>query len=543
MGFEDAHWHRWARMSLLPLALLTLLPLAVVLGSWRVSSPEVWAHLRTYVLPDVLANTLILGLGVGLLVVFMGISLGWLVAVCEFPGRAFFNVALVLPLALPSYVLAFVHVGLLDYSGGLQTAWRALSGSTQGLPAVRSLGGATAVFALSLFPYVYLMAREGFMRQGVRSLEAAQTLGLNRWQGFWRVAMPMSRPWWMAGASLALMELLADFGTVSIFNVDTFTTAIYKTWLGMFDLAVASQLASLLAGVVLLLLLMEKRARGRRRFAQGGQASAALGAYRIQLKSHQAWLASAWCALVWLAAFAVPVLQLLVWAWQSAAQDLDARYWAFVWHTMLLASLTAGLVVLAGLWLAYVQRLQPGRRVGAMVSVATMGYALPGMVLSIGLFIPIAWVDQQLAELAQVLGWSTPLLLKGSMAVMLLALAARFMAVGFEPVQAVMQRITPHQEQAARGLGLGRWQVLRRLFVPLLRPGLFSALLLVFVEVMKEMPITLMTRPFGWDTLAVRVFEMTSEGMWERAALPSLCIVLVGLIPVVLLVKESESSP
>jgi iron(III) transport system permease protein len=346
----------------------------------------------------------------------------------------------------------------------------------------------------------------------------------------------------MAGASLALMELLADFGTVSIFNVDTFTTAIYKTWLGMFDLAVASQLASLLAGVVLLLLLMEKRARGRRRFAQGGQASAALGAYRIQLKSHQAWLASAWCALVWLAAFAVPVLQLLVWAWQSAAQDLDARYWAFVWHTVLLASLTAGLVVLAGLWLAYVQRLQPGRRVGAMVSVATMGYALPGMVLSIGLFIPIAWFDQQLADLAQVLGWATPVLLKGSMVVMLLALAARFMAVGFEPVQAVMQRITPHQEQAARGLGLGRWQVLRRLFVPLLRPGLFSALLLVFVEVMKEMPITLMTRPFGWDTLAVRVFEMTSEGMWERAALPSLCIVLVGLIPVVLLVKESESS-
>lgn len=520
--------------SLLPVALLTVVPLAVVLASWLQPQPDVWQHLLGFVLPAVLKNTVWMACGVALMTAALGISLAWLTAVCDFPGRRFFAWALVLPLALPGYVLASVMVGLLDYSGPLQTAGRAAFGAGFALPPVRSVGGAILVFGLVLYPYVYLLARQAFLTQGQRSLEAAQTLGLSRVRAFFRVALPMSRPWWAAGISLALMEMLADFGTVAIFNVDTFTTAIYKAWLSLFNLTVASQLASLLALAVLLLVWFEQRERSHRRYAGGSELQ------RIRLRGGLRALAPLWCALVLLLAFAVPVAQLLAWSVEVVRSDWDARYWGFIGHSLMLSALAALLVVACGLWVAYAQRQHPGRLTQWGVRVSMLGYALPGMLLSVGLFLPIAWLDIHLQPVWNALGVQPAPVLKGTLAVMLLALAARFLAVGFEPMQAAMQRITPSQEQAARSLGLGRWQVLRRLFVPLLRSGWLGASLLVFVEVMKEMPITLMTRPFGWDTLAVRVFEMSSEGMWERAALPSLCIVAAGLLPVLLLVRASE---
>lgn len=521
--------------SVLPIALLTLVPLAVVLASWLQPQPEIWGHLREFVLPAVLKNTLVMAAGVALLTAGLGMSLAWLTAVCEFPGRRFFSWALVLPLALPGYVLASVMVGLLDFSGPVQTALRAALGPDFALPPVRSVGGATLVFGLVLYPYVYLLARQAFMTQGQRSIEAAQTLGLPRIRAFFRVALPMARPWWAAGISLALMEMLADFGTVAIFNVDTFTTAIYKAWLSLFNLTVASQLASLLALAVLLLIWFEQRARSRRRYTGTGAVL-----QRIQLQGLPRLLASGWCATVLLLAFVVPVTQLLLWTIEVVRNDWDARYWGFIWHSLMLSALAALLVVACGLWVAYAQRQHPGKITQWGVRMSMLGYALPGMLLSVGLFVPIAWLDIQLEPLWEALGIQPAPMLKGTLVVMLLALAARFMAVGFEPMQAAMERITPSQEQAARSLGLGRWQVLRRLFVPMLRSGWLGASLLVFVEVMKEMPITLMTRPFGWDTLAVRVFEMSSEGMWERAALPSLCIVAAGLLPVLLLVRATE---
>ncbi len=522
---------------MLALSLLTLLPLAVVLASWLQPQPEVWSHLREFVLPAVLRNTLLMAIGVGVTVSVLGVSLAWLTAVCDFPGRRFFAWALVLPLALPAYVLASVMVGLFDYSGPLQTTLRSVLGPVN-LPPVRSVGGAILVFGLVLYPYAYLLARQAFLTQGQRALEAAQSLGHSRVVAFFRVALPMSRPWWAAGVTLALMEMLADFGTVAIFNVDTFTTAIYKAWLGLFNLPVASQLASLLALAVLLLMWFEQRERARRRYASGGSGDAR--PVRLTLRGAARWGAFAWCALVLSAAFVVPVVQLLTWTLDVVRNDWDARYWGFILHSLLLSSLSALLVVAAGLWIAYAQRQHPGRLTQLGVKVSTLGYALPGMLLSVGLFVPVAWLDLQLMPLWQRLGIDPAPVLKGTLVVMLLALAARFMAVGFEPMQAAMQRITRSQEEAARSLGLGRWQVLRRLFVPLLRSGWLGASLLVFVEVMKEMPITLMTRPFGWDTLAVRVFEMSAEGMWDRAALPSLCIVAAGLLPVVLLVRQTE---
>jgi len=524
----------------LALSLLTLVPLAVVMGSWLHPQPEVWGHLRTFVLPAVLQNTLWMALGVGTVVTLLGVSLAWLTAMCEFPLRRFFAWALVLPLALPSYVLASVMVGLLDYSGIVQTFLRQIFGASLMLPSIRSITGAIVVFGLVLYPYVYLLARQAFITQGRRAMEAAQTLGMPRKTAFFKVALPMARPWWAAGITLALMEMLADFGTVAIFNVDTFTTAIYKAWLNLFNLPAASQLASLLAVTVLLLVWLEQRARGQRLYTGTGATARASQQERIVLRGAAAAMAFIGCALVLVFAFIVPVLQLLQWALAVASSDWDARYWGFIGHSLLLAALAALLVVAAGLWMAYAQRQSPNRLTQWGVRLSTLGYALPGMLLSVGVFVPVAWLDLQLMPLWQSWNVIPAPVIKGTLAVMLLALSARFMAVGFEPMQAAMQRITTHQEQAARSLGLNRWQTLRRLHLPMLRSGWLGASLLVFVEVMKEMPITLMTRPFGWDTLAVRVFEMSSEGMWERAALPSLCIVAAGILPVILLVRESE---
>ncbi len=525
---------------MLLLSLLTLVPLAVVMGSWLQPQPEVWEHLRAFVLPAVLQNTLWMALGVGVVVTVLGVSLAWLTAMCEFPLRRFFAWALVLPLALPSYVLASVMVGLLDYSGVVQTVLRQYLGPTAGLPSIRSITGAILVFGFVLYPYVYLLARQAFITQGRRAMEAAQTLGMPRGTAFFKVALPMSRPWWAAGITLALMEMLADFGTVAIFNVDTFTTAIYKAWLNLFNLSAASQLASLLAMTVLLLVWLEQRARGQRIYTATGATARASQQERIVLRGAAAIMAVIGCVLVLLMAFIVPVVQLLQWALAVAPTDWDARYWGFIAHSLLLASFAALLVVGAGLWMAYAQRQHPGRLTHWGVRLSTLGYALPGMLLSVGLFVPVAWLDLQLMPFWQSWGVMPAPVIKGTLVVMLLALSARFMAVGFEPMQAAMQRITSHQEQAARSLGLNRWQTLRRLHLPMLRSGWLGASLLVFVEVMKEMPITLMTRPFGWDTLAVRVFEMSSEGMWERAALPSLCIVAAGILPVILLVRETE---
>ncbi|GHD63606.1 iron ABC transporter permease [Jeongeupia chitinilytica] len=520
----------------LPIALLTVVPLLVVLSSLLDPQAEVWSHLLDYVLPGVLWNTLLLVVGVGAGVLLLGVPLAWLTAVCTFPGRRFFGWALMLPLAMPAYVLAFVQVGLLDFTGPVQTLLRSAFGTSAWFPQIRSTGGVILVLSMAFYPYVYLLARNAFLTQGRRAIEAAQTLGMSRRRAFFVVAVPMARPWLIGGVTLALMETLADFGTVSIFNFDTFTTAIYKAWFALFNLPAASQLASLLVMFVLMLVALEQWGRGARSY----QVRSA-HAERIALHGRLRWLATLWCGTVLLLAFVVPMMQLLVWVKGVWADDFDARYPAFIGRSLLLAVMAALLVTLLALVLAYARRRYRDAGTHWLVRLATLGYAVPGTVLAVGVFIPVAWLDNVLLAALRPFGLEALAIFKGTLAVMLLALAARFLAVGFQPVDTAMQRITRSQEEAARSLGLNGRQVAARLYLPLLRGGLLSAALLVFVDVLKEMPITLMTRAFGWDTLAVRVFEMTSEGMWDRAALPSLFIVLAGLVPVVLLIRKTES--
>ncbi|TCO81403.1 iron(III) transport system permease protein [Plasticicumulans lactativorans] len=529
--------HHGLRAATWLLALGTLVPIGVILGGWLRPDAALWRHLADTVLWELLANTALLVLGVGSGSALLGVSLAWLVVMCRFPGRRVFEWALMLPLAIPAYVLAVIAIGLLDFSGPLQGALRAWLGPGQWLPPIRSLGGVIGVLTLAFYPYVYMLARAAFIGQGRAPLEAARVLGCSPLAACLRVAIPGARPAIAAGVALVLMETLADFGTVATFNVDTFTTAIYKAWFGLFNLPVATQLASVLLLIVLVGLFGERRARSRARYHGGGRPARDDG---FALRGARACAASAYCATVLGLAFVLPLGQLLVWAWSHGALDFDARYLALLWHTLLLGASAALLTVAGALVLAYAHRRLPDRATAAAaVRCATLGYALPGSVLAVGIMVGFTWIDGRFALLLDAFGLPAQALLRGSVWALLLAYLVRFLAVAYGPVDSGLERIRPSLIEAARGLGAGSREVFARVYLPLLRPGVFSAALLVLVDVMKEQPATLMLRPFGWDTLAVRIFELTSEGEWQRAALPALALVAVGLLPVIQLLRKS----
>lgn len=521
-------------------AALVLAPVGVIISALFAPASDIWQHLVETTLLSVLVNTFWLALGVVGGTAVLGISLAWFTAVYEFPGRRFFSWALLLPMAMPAYVTAFVALGLFDFTGPIQTTLRIwLNSDLSWFPDIRSRAGVILVMTLSFYPYVYLLARNAFLSQGRRSLEVAQSLGLNRQQGFFKVVLPMARPWIAGGVMLVLMETLADFGTVAIFNYNTFTTAIYKAWFSMFSLQTASQLASLLIIIVFIVIVVEQQFRSRMRYAENKRSARA---ERIRLTGWYAWLITGFVLSVLFWAFLLPVMQLCIWAIQSFTQDYDvARYLEFLWHSLSLSGLAAFSTCLVVIAVVYAARRYPSSAMHYAVRTATIGYALPGTVLAIGVYVPLTWLDKQLSELA--LQWfqiETGQLIQGTLMTMLIAYLIRFMAVGHYPIDGAMQRITHSIDEAAMSLGLHGWTMIKKVHIPILKPGIFTAATLVFVDVMKEMPITLMTRPFGWDTLAVRIFEMTSEGQWDQAALPAVTLVLAGLVPIFLFMRQTE---
>ena len=520
-------------------AVLVLIPVGTVILSFLAPAGDVWQHLAETILPSLLINTFWLALGVAVSSALLGVSLAWFTAVCEFPGRKVFSWGLLLPLAIPAYVMAFVTLGLFDFTGPVQTLLRSWVGPELfWFPNIRGRLGVIIVMTLAFYPYVYLLARNAFLTQGKRSLEAAQSLGFNRTQGFLKVALPMARPWIVSGVMLVLMETLADFGTVAVFNYDTFTTAIYKAWFSMFSLSAASQLASLLIVIVFILIVMEQQFRSRMRYAETKQSSCIP---RISLTGWRAWGVAGFALATLFFAFLLPITQLIIWATDTFVEEFNQLYLGFLWHSLMLSGLAALLTCSVAVLVAYSARRHPDTVTRVAVRIATIGYALPGVVLAVGIFVPLAWLDNWLNEMAmQLFHIETGLLIQGTLAIMLIAYMTRFLAVGHNPIDSAMQRITFSIDEASMGLGLNGWNMLKRVHLPILKGGIFTAVTLVFVDVMKEMPITLMTRPFGWDTLAVRIFEMTSEGEWKQAALPAVALVLAGLIPIILLTRQIE---
>jgi iron(III) transport system permease protein len=522
-------------LGLIALAItaLVLAPLIAVVANAFGPGESTWAHLVRTVLPAYLGNTLLLMLGVAYGVVSIGILAAWLVTAYRFPGRRVLEWALVLPLAMPAYVMAYAYTDWLQFTGPVQTSLRALTGwqaREYWFPEIRSLYGAAAMLSFALYPYVYLLARTSFLELSRSALEAGRLAGYGAWGSFFRVAVPLARPAIAAGTALALMETLADFGVVSYFAVETFTTGIFKAWLGMGDVAAACQLATCLLGFVVLVLALERWNRGAARYhptalrtpqppqrLRGGAAAAALAA----------------CAAPVLFGFLLPAGILLHVAATSAEAALDTRVLGQIANSVSVAGVTAVVAVGVAVLMAYAARLAHRPLVVRATRASALGYAIPGAVIAVGILVPLGRLDNLLAGWIQgVFGIDVGLVFTGTIVALVYAYLVRFLAVALQTVEAGLARVTPSMEDAARSLGAGPLATFGRVHAPLLASSLATAALLVFVDTVKELPATFALRPFNFDTLAVAAYNFTKDERLAEAAVPSLVIVAVGLLPV-----------
>ena len=516
---------------------LFLLPILTVAAQFFLPERGTWAHLAATVLPDYLANTFWLVLGVGLVVPLLGTGTAWLTTHCRFPGRRLFVWALILPLAVPGYVMAYAYTDALEVAGPAQVWLRETFGWRVGdywFPDVRSLGGAITLLSLVLYPYVYLLARAAFLQQSVCALEVGRTLGLGAYGVFWRIALPLARPAIVAGTALALMEALADFGTVAFFGVPTFTTGIVRALVALGDPIAAAQLSTVLLGFVLLVLLLELWSRRRLRFHHTSSKYRRLPVH--ELGGWRGLLACLACLLPVLLGFLLPAGLLLNLWLGKAGGEIDRRFLEWAGNTVILAALAASLAVALALLLAYSVRLARSRSLTLAVRLAGLGYAMPGTVIAIGTLIALAAFDNGLdALLRELFGISTGLLLTGSLAALIFAYLVRFLAVSLGTVEASLGKVKPALDEVSRTLGVRPAETLRRVHAPLIWPGVLTALLLVFVDVLKELPATLLLRPFNFDTLAVKAYTFATDERLAEAGLPALAIVAVGILPVIVL--------
>jgi len=517
-----------------------LLPVVTTVVLALQSIDDTWWHLATTVLPRVLRETLVLLLGVSIVTLSVGTLTAWIVTMYRFPGRALIDRLLVLPLAMPTYIIAYAYVDFLDFTGPVQSGLRAITGWTTAneywFPSIRSTSGAILVLSGALYPYVYLTARASFVQQSVCVLEVARTLGQTPWGTFRHVALPMAKPALAAGLMLALMETLNDLGAVQHLGVETLSASIYATWLQRSSLSGAAQIASVALLLIAGLFWAERGLRGR------GRVHATTGRLRAipfsELAGWKAFAALATCALPAIAGFIVPFAVLANNATSHLSDALEQGVWRSAINSIVLAALAAVVAVTLGVILAYARRVASNGFTRPAVRLAGLGYALPGTVLALGLLLPLAAFDNFLDGIArQWLGISTGLILSGTLATLVLAYVVRFLAVAHGTIEAGLERISPNLDAAARTLGASTLSALRRVHLPLLLPALATSALLVFVDGMKELPATLLLRPFNFETLSTHVYALASLEQVEAASVGAIAIVVVGLIPVLLLHK------
>ena len=530
------------------IACLLALPIVVVLANVFLPSSGTWEHLAQTVLAEYVSNSLLLMAGVAFGVMVGGVSTAWLTVMCRFPGRRLFEWALLLPMAVPAYVMAYAYTDFLQFAGPLQTWLREMTGwgpREYWFPDVRSLGGAVVMLSLVLYPYVYLLARSAFLEQSDSMLEVARVCGYGAWGTFRRVALPLARPAIVAGTALALMETLADFGTVSYFGVQTFTTGIFRAWFSLGDPVAAAQLSAVLLGFVFLVLAIERMTRARASFHNTSHRKRLRNVYH--LRGVRAAIAVLFCVTPLVLGFLLPIGILLTLALESGDSQFGSRYLQLTFNTVTLAAITAMLAVALALLVGYAGRSSRSAVVSFANRIAGMGYAVPGAVIAVGVLIPVTRLDHVLAGWIKMMtGVSPGLLLTGSIAALVYAYLVRFFAVSLQAVEAGLTRITPSMDSAARSLGSGPGATLARVHAPLLWRSALSAALLVLVDVMKELPATFVMRPFNIDTLAVQAYNLASDERLSEAATPALTIVVVGLLPLVVLsrmmLRKTESS-
>jgi iron(III) transport system permease protein len=521
-------------------AAICLLPMmAVAIAAFSGGTGTVLQLLGSVLLRYV-GNTALLVVLVSIGTLCLGVGAAWLVTMTRFPGVRLFEVALVLPLAFPSYVLAYSYTYILDHPGIVQSTLRDVMGwgpRDYWFPEVRSLGGAAVMLVLVLYPYVYLLARASFLQQSGTTFLAARALGSSAWSAFFRVSLPLARPAIAGGVLLAVMETIADFGTVAYFGVQTFATGIYTSWFTLADRGGAAQLALCLLSFSLLLAMLERIQRGRAKYsdaARGGQEKT-----QLQLDGVHAFAAFALCSIPVLLGCMLPVVVLFNMGLGSEQDLLSSRYLAFIQNSLTLAGIAAVVTVCAAVTVGFFQRMQPGRFSSATAYIARLGYAVPGGVVAVGLLVPFAAFDNALdAWMRSTVDISTGLLVTGSIWLLIIAYLVRFSAAALGAYEGGQALVHANMDAASRSLGHTPWGTLRRVHLPILTPSLLTALLIVFVDVMKELPATLIMRPFNYDTLAVQAYRLASDERLEGAAVPSLVIVAIGLLPVILICRQ-----
>jgi iron(III) transport system permease protein len=527
-------WLGWASVIT---AALVVAPIAAVVSNVFLPSEATWSHLASTVLPEYIWNTLLLVSLVAVGVIIFGVTAAWLVTAYHFPGQRLLEWALVLPLAMPAYVMAYAYTDWLQAAGPVQTMLRDLTGwrvREYWFPEIRSLPGAAAMLTFALYPYVYLLARNAFLEQSRTTMEAARLAGYGPWGRFWRVALPLARTGIAAGTALALMESLADFGTVSYFAVNTFTAGIYRAWLSLGDPVAAGQLASCLLVFVLVMLSLERLHRGGARYAAKRTPMPPQ-----KLRGAGAVAATVMCATPITFGFLVPAAILIKLAVADPEARFGARIYGLVFNTFTLAGVAAIAAVAVALLLAYAARTVKNSLVHGANRLAVLGYALPGAVIAVGILLPLGRFDNAIAAwMEHQFGIKTGLILTGSMTALIYAYLVRFLAVAFQTVEAGLTRVTPSMDDAARSLGLSPGRTLARVHVPIMSGSLATAALLVFVDVMKELPATFAMRPFNFDTLAVEAYNLAKDERIAEAAVPSLVMVCIALLPLILLSRQ-----
>ena len=529
----------WWSGGAIILAALAVMPVAAVLIFAFGDSGDIWEHLVKTSLFGYVTTTLWLMLGVGVSVFVTGVSTAWVVTMCRFPGRKVFEWLLLLPLAMPAYVIAYAYTDFLEFAGPVQGLMRTIFGWQSArdyfFPEIRSLGGAIMMMGLVLYPYVYLLARSAFLEQSVNVLEASRTLGRGPWRTFSSVSLPTARPAIAIGVSLALMETLNDYGTVDFFAVYTMTAGLVDVWLGMGSLAGGAQIATTMLVFVVLLIMLERMSRRHQKlYQQASSRYKPLPAYR--LRGAKAAVAFLVCALPVLVGFLIPVAVLGRLTLIYFDRAWTPEFQVYVFNSVTLSAAAAAIALAIALFVAYSRRLHGGKLLAFGTRVATLGYAVPGAVLAVGILVPFAAFDNAVdALLRQTLGISSGLLLSGTVGAVLFAYVVRFLAIAMGQVESSLEKVSPSMDMAARTLGYRAGQTLVRYHLPLIRGGMLTAAMIVFVDCMKELPATLLLRPFNFDTLATHVYEFASDEMLGEASLGSLTIVGVGLIPVVLL--------
>ncbi|WP_086608785.1 ABC transporter permease [Erythrobacter donghaensis] len=534
-GREGAGW----TLAALALAALAGLPLVAIGWAALAGGGETIGALAATVLPTYIANTMLLMLLTGAIAAVTGTGCAWLIAATRFPGRRILSWALVLPLALPAYLSAYIYADILDFAGPVQSGLRSATGwgvDDYWFPDIRSLGGGAMVLGLVLFPYVYLLARTAFATQSLTQFRAARSLGAAPSRAFWQVALPAARPAIAGGLALVLMEVLADFGVAEYFAIPTFSTGIFRSWLAMGDKPAALKLSAVMLIFVIALVAWEAQSRRGRSDSRDGLAGRAYEEPLVQLSPTGKALACLACGVPVLLGFVLPAGYLVSLALTPTAQAAAGELGTYLRGSLWLGVATASLCLAAALLLAFARARSASRVTASAIRLATLGYALPGALLAAGLLAPLGAFDVTMTRFARdSLGWSGGLLLTGTSAVLVYALSVRFLTVAYNAVSGGLARIPPGLDAAARSLGAGPSRVLARIYAPLLAPSLAGAAALVFIDTLRELPATLILRPFNLETLATRTYRLASDERLVEAAIPALILLAAGLLPVLVL--------